>query len=95
MKGIQKLKIALIFILIIEIVALMISMIGTDLANDEMDEFIDRLTYDEQITLTQLYNKYPEEKSTDMYTMGGYLIWASIIMTAFLLFKVWNKERID
>lgn len=96
MKGITKLKIGLVIILLVELMALSSGWLSSDLSDREFQEFNDRLNPTEQNQLSNIYSKYPDTSPSDtVLNIGGLLVWVYLFMTAFLLYKVWKVKKIE
>lgn len=98
MKGIKKLKIGLIIILVIEAIAILFGFISSSISDMEATDFVKGLLYSEQNQIDQvalLYSDYPDYQSGTILVMAGWLLWLAIAMTSFLLYKVWKLEKIE
>jgi hypothetical protein len=98
MKGIKKLKMGLMIILIMEAMSIAIGFVSSSLSDMEAADFTKGLSYSEQNQIDQvalLYSDYPDYNSYTVLTLAGVLLWLAISMTSFLLYKVWKLEKIE
>lgn len=95
MRGIFKLRIVLMLVLTIELIALMVSFLGGSISDREATDFVKGLTYSEQNQIATIYSNYPDYGSDTIFSISGWLLYLSVAMTAFLLYKIWSKQKID
>jgi len=96
MKGINKLKMVLAIIIIIDIIAIGFGMLYNDLSDKASKEFMNKLNPTELNQLAAISSKYPDALPSDnALRFAGWLGWMELAMIGVLLYKVCKTQKIE
>ena len=92
MKGLTKLKLAILFLLLLMIIAIIgATLIVTMEENDAVDAY-ESLSYDDQEAVGRFSDKLTDY--TNLYAVFGYMQYAVAIGLFVLITKLWNMNKI-
>jgi len=92
MKGLTKLKLAILVLLILMIIAIIGSTIFALREENDVIDAYDSLSYDDQLAVGRFSDKLTDY--TNLYAVFGYMQYAVALGLFLLITKLWNMNKI-
>lgn len=92
MKGLQKLRIAVMTLFLLMVLGIIISLVVITIEENEVSDAYQSLSYDDRQVVTGFYDKLPDYNN--IYTVIGFAYYAVTIGLFLLLSKIWYLKKI-
>ena len=97
LSGIKKLRLVITILFLLSALLTISTLIIGSIEQNNEQQFIEQLTWEDYDTLNEIYNSYPTSGVVvpDMvYSMLGWLLYIITGMLFFLMVRVWNTNNI-